>query len=89
MPLEKHYSLVPTIFLLTYDALASHAGATFSTSVVKSIQDLGAALSEFRWDSPGSACTLSDLKPLITKVRDAELTLGRFVSLSIKVRLRS
>lgn len=87
--------LLPTAFLLAYDALVSHPISPLISVVAESLKSLAQELTDFRWDelayvgtdqgsSEGGATSL-DLKPILSKFREVELLMGRALSLARKV----
>ncbi|KAF9906522.1 Rab3 GTPase-activating protein catalytic subunit [Linnemannia zychae] len=73
--------LLPSICLLAYDALTSHPVSTVSPQAAKALQELAQKLTDFPWDQLSSTEKNMDLKPIITKFKEAEQTCGRVVSL--------
>ncbi|KAG0212330.1 Rab3 GTPase-activating protein catalytic subunit [Mortierella sp. NVP41] len=73
--------LLPTICLLAYDALVSHPVSTVSEQVATALQELAQALTDFPWDELSVTEKSLDLKPVFTKFKQAEQTVGRVVSL--------
>ncbi|KAF9922341.1 Rab3 GTPase-activating protein catalytic subunit [Linnemannia zychae] len=78
--------LLPSICLLAYDTLVSHPVSTVSPQVAKVLQELAQELTDFPWDELSSTVKDQDLKPIITKFRQTEQTIGRVISLLHKFR---
>ncbi|KAG0243650.1 Rab3 GTPase-activating protein catalytic subunit, partial [Mortierella sp. GBA43] len=73
--------LLPTIFLLGYDTLATHPVSGVSQQAAKALSELARELTDFPWDELMNAEKVISLKPIITKFRDTELVIGRFIAL--------
>lgn len=90
------FRLLPTAFLLAYDALVSHPISPLISVVTESLKSLAQELTDFRWDelarvganqgSEGGATSL-DLKPILSKFREVELLMGQALSLARKVKM--
>ncbi|KAK3817950.1 MAG: Rab3 GTPase-activating protein catalytic subunit-domain-containing protein [Linnemannia gamsii] len=77
--------LLPSICLLAYDALTSHPVSTVSPQAAKVLQELAQVLTDFPWDQLSATEKHLNLKPIITKFKQAEQTVGRVVSLLRKL----
>ncbi|KAF9178014.1 hypothetical protein BGZ51_008181 [Haplosporangium sp. Z 767] len=77
--------LFPTICLLAYDALASHPVSTRSQQVATTLQELAQVLTDFHWDELPVSEKNFNLKPILTKFRHAESTMGRAIALINKL----
>ncbi|KAF9116852.1 Rab3 GTPase-activating protein catalytic subunit [Mortierella sp. AM989] len=73
--------LIPTMFLIIYDTLASHPASSVSPTVAKTLQELARELTDFPWNDLAAEGNGLDLSPILTKLREAESIMGRFIAL--------
>ncbi|KAG0197191.1 Rab3 GTPase-activating protein catalytic subunit [Mortierella sp. GBA30] len=73
--------LLPTICLLAYETLVSHPIANISQQVAKILQELAQELTDVPWNEILTAEKDLDLKSILAKFKQAEMMIGRFISL--------
>ncbi|KAF9585068.1 Rab3 GTPase-activating protein catalytic subunit [Lunasporangiospora selenospora] len=73
--------LLPTVFLIAYDALVSNPISSASEHVAQELQELAQELTGFPWDELTIMERDVDLKPLLTKFQQVENEIGRVMSL--------
>ncbi|KAF9203292.1 Rab3 GTPase-activating protein catalytic subunit [Haplosporangium sp. Z 27] len=79
---ELFIQLLPTMFLLAYDALVSQPISSSIRQVTEGLKELGHSLKMFRWDELSSdGAEGSDLDTLVGKLRELELLMGRAIAL--------
>ncbi|KAF9354400.1 Rab3 GTPase-activating protein catalytic subunit [Mortierella sp. AD094] len=73
--------LIPTMFLIVYDTLASHPVSSVSPTVAKALQDLARELTNIPWSDLTVEENELDLSPILAKIKETETIMGRFIAL--------
>ncbi|KAF8984584.1 Rab3 GTPase-activating protein catalytic subunit [Entomortierella lignicola] len=74
-------SLIPTMFLIVYDSLASHPVSSVSPTVANILRDLAQELTSFPWSNLTIEENGFDLSTILAKIKEAETVMGRFIAL--------